>query len=48
MSTPTAPEPEIVPGTSRPIPVDPGVQPNGDPQTDPEQDPQTDPHHGQV
>ena len=43
MSTPSAPEPEIVPGTSRPIPVQPEVQPNGDPQVVPEPDPGTRP-----
>ena len=32
MSTPTAPEPEIVPGTSRPIPVDPDVVPEPQPE----------------
>ncbi|WP_183407088.1 hypothetical protein [Nocardioides marmorisolisilvae] len=46
MTTPTAPEPEIVPGTSRPIPVQPEVQPNGDPATQPDPEPQ--PEHGQV
>jgi hypothetical protein len=33
----TVPEPEIVPGTSRPIPVDP--IPGEDPGADPEQEP---------
>lgn len=34
MDTPR--EPEIVPGTSRPIPVDPGTDPGSDPLTRPE------------
>jgi len=39
--TTTPDEPEIVPGTSRPIPVEP--QPEIDPLTDPHLDPQTQP-----
>jgi hypothetical protein len=41
MSTPSAPEtePEIVPGTSRPIPVDPDIVPTGDPHVEPETEP---------
>ncbi|MGO4257418.1 hypothetical protein [Marmoricola sp. RAF53] len=38
-STPPLPDPEIVPGTSRPIPVDPGPFP-GDPD---QPEPQTEP-----
>lgn len=36
MTTPPPPDPEIVPGTSRPIPVDPGAEPDHDPEIEPE------------
>ena len=43
MSSSTPQEPEIVPGTSRPIPVDPVIQPGGVPGSDPQTEPQIEP-----
>lgn len=42
MTTPPQPDPEIIPGTSRPIPADPDT----DPATEPE--PQTEPNPAEV
>ncbi|MFL6061657.1 MAG: hypothetical protein ACJ72E_10520 [Marmoricola sp.] len=42
MTTPPQPDPEIHPGTSIPVPVDPGGDPGSDPGkpvTDPDNDP---------
>ena len=36
MSNPELPDPEIIPGTSRPIPVDPAAEPDRDPQIEPD------------
>ena len=38
-AAPPAPEPEIVPGTSIPVPADPDRDPAGEPVTDPDDDP---------